>query len=63
MSRPFQELQAVRYPRPLDANVVDTTARWLSDLEDVALGFECAYPELQIERWGHEAQPPSDHPN
>lgn len=22
--------------------------------EDVALGFECAHPALQFERWGHD---------
>jgi hypothetical protein len=26
-------------------------------LDDMALGFECAYPFLQIERWGLEAGP------
>lgn len=28
----------------------------LMDDTDVALGFECAYPTLQIERWQSEAR-------
>ena len=39
------------------AGLVDTTARWLSADEDLALGCECADPSLQIERWGQEALP------
>ena len=27
--------------------------KWMQD-EDIALGFECANPALQIERWGLE---------
>jgi hypothetical protein len=37
--------------------LVDTTARWLSMDEDLALGCECADPALQIERWGQEVLP------
>jgi hypothetical protein len=47
---------------PLDgtrpaAALVDTTARWLSQDDDIALGCECANPALQIERWGQESLP------
>ena len=40
---------------PLQAHpVIDTTARWLSEQDDLALGCECADPALQIERWQYE---------
>jgi hypothetical protein len=42
---------------PPASALVDTTARWLSEDEDLALGCECADPALQIERWGQEVLP------
>jgi hypothetical protein len=39
-------------------NVIDTTARWLGENEDVVLGCESANPALQIERWGQEQDAP-----
>ncbi|MDB5874393.1 MAG: hypothetical protein JWQ07_3835 [Ramlibacter sp.] len=42
--------------RPVAA-LVDTTARWFSEDDDLALGCECADPSLQIERWGQEVLP------
>ena len=42
---------------PPSAALVDTTARWLSLDEDLALGCECADPALQIECWGQEVLP------
>lgn len=43
-------MQAVSAPR---ADVIDVPAHWLHD--DELLGFECANPALQIERWGQES--------
>ncbi len=43
------------------APIIDTTARWLSDSDDVALGCECANPALQIERWGQDAHEGAQH--
>ncbi|HSI53469.1 MAG: hypothetical protein ACAH21_12635 [Ramlibacter sp.] len=40
---------------PPTAVLVDATAFWLASDDDLALGCECAYPSLQIERWGQEA--------
>lgn len=34
--------------------VIEAAARWVDDDEDLMLGFECANPALQIERWGQE---------
>lgn len=55
---PDQALQPLTFDgaRPA-ARLVDTTARWLSVDDDLALGCECADPALQIERWGQETQP------
>ena len=48
--------------RPLTASMLDTTARWLSEHDDLALGCESADPALQIERWGQEVLPfPQSH--
>jgi hypothetical protein len=39
----------------LAAPAIDAPSRWLNDdNEDAILGCECAYPALQIERWGQE---------
>lgn len=35
----------------------DAAAAHALDADDVALGFECADPSLQIERWQAEAVP------
>lgn len=46
------------------SNVLNTSASgasgqaWASDLDDVALGCECADPALQIACWGQEAEQP-----
>lgn len=40
-------------PRGTAADVIDASA--LRGEEDLALGCECAYPQLQIECWGAEA--------
>ena len=47
-------------PQPFDRNpqaaaLAGAPSFGLSIDEDVALGFECADPSLQIERWGQEA--------
>jgi hypothetical protein len=47
-------------PHPFDRNppaaaLAGAPLLRLSIDEDVALGFECADPALQIERWGQEA--------
>jgi len=47
-------------PHPFDrhppaAALVGANEYGLYGDEDVALGFECADPALQIERWGQEA--------
>lgn len=39
---------------PATAGRVENTAGWLAMDDDLALGCECAYPSLQIERWGQE---------
>jgi hypothetical protein len=38
-----------------DATVIDVESHWLAQDGDLYLGFECANPALQIERWGQEA--------
>lgn len=57
MPDPSQQPLAFNGARPAAAALAETTARWLSVDEDLALGCECAYPSLQIERWGQEALP------
>ena len=42
---------------PPAAALVEATARWLAEQDDLALGCECANPALQIERWSQEAPP------
>ncbi|MBI2770166.1 MAG: hypothetical protein HYX47_11115 [Burkholderiales bacterium] len=49
-STPQSALSPVQAPP-----VIDTTARWLSEQDELALGCECADPALQIERWQYEA--------
>jgi hypothetical protein len=56
MPDPNQQPLQFNGTRPAAA-LADTTARWLSQQEDVALGCECADPALQIERWGQEVLP------
>ena len=43
--------------RAMATTPVDTSARWQSVDDDLALGCECADPALQIERWGQEVLP------
>lgn len=38
-----------------DSGVIDVQAQWLASDADAYLGFECANPALQIERWGQES--------
>ncbi len=40
---------------PATSVMVEKTPSWLAMDDDLALGCECAYPSLQIERWGQEA--------
>jgi hypothetical protein len=56
MSRLSQQFHSLAAPHSA-ADLIDTTARWFSIDDDVALGCECADPSLQIERWGQEAVP------
>jgi hypothetical protein len=56
MPDPSQQPLPFNGARP-GAALVETSARWLSTDEDLALGCECADPALQIERWGQEALP------
>ena len=44
-------------PSPAAADLMgstDAVVQVLRPDEDVALGFECAHPALQFERWGQE---------
>jgi hypothetical protein len=42
-------------PRP-SAAMLDAGERSAPVDDDLALGCECAYPALQIERWGQQVQ-------
>jgi hypothetical protein len=44
---------SANHPAPIDA-----LSAGLCEPEDFALGFECADPSLQIERWLDEAERP-----
>jgi len=56
MPDPTQQPLTFDGARPA-ATLADTTTRWLSVDDDLALGCECADPALQIERWGQETLP------
>lgn len=62
MSDPSQQPLRYNGHRPAAA-LVDTTARWLSMDEDLALGCESADPALQIESWGQEILPFPQNPS
>ena len=51
----FSTTQSAKQATPQSSTLIDTTARWLMDQDDLALGCECADPSLQIERWQQEA--------
>ena len=51
----FSTSQANSPAQPRTPIVVDTTAHWLSEMDDMAFGCECADPSLQIDRWHQEA--------
>ena len=59
MSRLFHDSPSSHDTRPAPANASHADAGPPVDHDDVMLGFECADPTLQIERWGQETQPVS----
>lgn len=46
-SQPFQASAA--------SNIVASQSGWACEMDDIALGCECADPALQIASWGQEA--------
>ena len=37
------------------SNIVPSPSGWAGEMDDIALGCECADPALQIASWGEEA--------
>ncbi len=59
MSRLFHESQPQHDPRLALRDAAPATVRAPADRDEATLGFECADPTLQIERWGQETHPMS----
>jgi hypothetical protein len=55
-----QSHPAVPTQVPMSPASLDAAARAFTDESEMLLGFECADPTLQIERWRQEAAGPGE---